>query len=398
MIIGHFQGLWELSGVGSTVGALMREQQAQGHSVYYLDYASSEGFVREHGSCDPYVLVDDDRELFERADALDLDVLHVHHPISGLPPGHVPVVRTVHNFQPLCPSVRHFLGRTGAECHRTYSPLGCLWGHAVDACGPRRPDRWLEGFRKTWQDQTVLPQIYTATVSRMLKDALVDGGYPADRIEVTPMFTTRNEAPFAPPPEDDVPRFLYLGALLEQKGIGVLLEAVANARRPVHLDIAGTGPYKKVLQERIDTLGIRERVTFHGWVNAAARTELLAGARALVVPSIAPETAGAVAVEAAAQGRAVIASAIGGLPEYARHGETAIVVPPGDEEALAIALDQLAGDWSLAAQLGRCGYDVAQEVFTIDYHLQQLYDLYHRSIQEQVGSGTAQQSIKPSFS
>jgi glycosyltransferase involved in cell wall biosynthesis len=256
----------------------------------------------------------------------------------------------------------------------------------------------LEGFRKTWQDQTVLPQIYTATVSRMLKDALVDGGYPADRIEVTPMFTTRNEAPFAPPPEDDVPRFLYLGALLEQKGIGVLLEAVANARRPVHLDIAGTGPYKKVLQERIDTLGIRERVTFHGWVNAAARTELLAGARALVVPSIAPETAGAVAVEAAAQGRAVIASAIGGLPEYARHGETAIVVPPGDEEALAIALDQLAGDWSLAAQLGRCGYDVAQEVFTIDYHLQQLYDLYHRSIQEQVGSGTAQQSIKPSFS
>jgi glycosyltransferase involved in cell wall biosynthesis len=174
-----------------------------------------------------------------------------------------------------------------------------------------------------------------------------------------------------------------MGRLVEQKGLSDLVAAVANLEGSIGLDVAGEGPYRSVLERQIDDLGLADRVRMHGWVDPARCVDLLQGARALVVPSVAPETAGAVVIESAAQGRAVIASDIGGLPEYAWDEETAIVVPPGDVAALTNAIGRLAGDWTLADRMGRRGYEVARKVFSIENHLDRLHDLYVRSIREQ---------------
>jgi len=74
-----------------------------------------------------------------------------------------------------------------------------------------------------------------------------------------------------------------------------------------------------------------------------------------VVPSIWPEPFGQVAIEAMACGRPVVASAIGGLQDSVVHGETGLLVPPGDDKALAEAIRSLLNDPARRAAMGEAG-------------------------------------------
>jgi glycosyltransferase involved in cell wall biosynthesis len=77
---------------------------------------------------------------------------------------------------------------------------------------------------------------------------------------------------------------------------------------------------------------------------------VLASLDVLVLPS-AYEEMGSVLTEAMASGLPVVASDVGGIPEVVRHGETGLLVPPGDVDALAAALDRLVADAGLRARL-----------------------------------------------
>ena len=84
------------------------------------------------------------------------------------------------------------------------------------------------------------------------------------------------------------------------------------------------------------------------------------------------------AAEAMMRGTAVIASAIGGMAEYIRHGETGILVPPGDEEALAGALTLVLRDRELAERMGRRGREIALCELTADTCAERFEFLYRR--------------------
>jgi 2-deoxystreptamine N-acetyl-D-glucosaminyltransferase/2-deoxystreptamine glucosyltransferase len=87
-----------------------------------------------------------------------------------------------------------------------------------------------------------------------------------------------------------------------------------------------------------------------GFVEHSAVPAVLASLDVLVLPS-AYEEMGSVLVEAMASGLPVVASAVGGIPEVVRDGETGLLVPPGDVAALAGVLDRLAADPELRARL-----------------------------------------------
>lgn len=136
-------------------------------------------------------------------------------------------------------------------------------------------------------------------------------------------------APADPPPI----RLVCVGRLAREKGFGVLLDAMRMLDTPVRLDVFGDGTARDELEVAARGLA----VTFHG---ARPRSEIasaLAGAHALVVPSL-REGLGIVALEALAVGRPVIASGTGGLVETVVDGDDGILVPPGDPEALAAAI------------------------------------------------------------
>jgi glycosyltransferase involved in cell wall biosynthesis len=87
-----------------------------------------------------------------------------------------------------------------------------------------------------------------------------------------------------------------------------------------------------------------------------------------------------VALEAMERGRPVIASAVGGLPEIVADGETGLVVPAGDAEALADAIVGLARDLERAAQMGRAGRARALAEFTPERSVERIEELYRAAL------------------
>lgn len=149
-------------------------------------------------------------------------------------------------------------------------------------------------------------------------------------------------------------RVLFVGRLNAQKGVAILLDAIARMRHRVAFDLVGDGPDAAHLRAQADKLGIADRLTWHG---ARPQTELPAfyqRASVLVVPSLG-EGLGLVAVEAQLCEAPVVAFESGGITDTVTHGETGLLVPAGDVDALAAALDRLFDDPELRFALGRAG-------------------------------------------
>ena len=381
MRIGHYQpGIWHQGGISSYVQRVAQGQRAQGHDVFFFDRVPTPPLAKDRPDTAP-IVIDSIDALFRKAAELQLDVLNVHGPLDDLPEDHVPTVRTLHGHEPYCPSGSQHLKRSGQPCKRVYSATGCLHGHFIGRCGSIRPQNLMRAFRQTQVEQRVLPQITTITVSRFLKERMVQAGYPEDRIHVLHSPAPAVEEPFQPPP-DGLPRFAFVGRIVPQKGLDVLLRGMTQVPDDVQLDVVGDGYVAGEMHALVQELGLSPRVTFHGWCESKRVKTLMQNARALVFPSTWHEPAGLVTLEAAAMGRPVIASRAGGIPEYALD-DFALLAPPGDEKALAGHVRQLANDRTRAERMGRAGREVAREMFAEEDFFQKLEVIYMKAIQKE---------------
>ncbi len=138
-------------------------------------------------------------------------------------------------------------------------------------------------------------------------------------------------------------RVLYLGRLIAQKGVDVLLEALARMADPPPLDVAGDGPQRGRLVRLARRRGLSVR--FHGYVEGETKARLLARAAVVCVPSRPRpwglgEGAPLVVREALAAGAHVVASRVGGIPELCAGDPRALLVPPGDPAVLSRAIER----------------------------------------------------------
>jgi glycosyltransferase involved in cell wall biosynthesis len=146
---------------------------------------------------------------------------------------------------------------------------------------------------------------------------------------------------FRSAPVHDLPA-LCLGRLCPEKGFDLALEAAARVGLP--LDVGGAlFPYPEHVAWFEARLRPRLDATrrWLGPLGLEAKVARLARARCLVVPSLVPETASLVAMEALASGTPVVASRLGALPDLVEDGRTGLLVPPGDVDALADALTRI---------------------------------------------------------
>jgi hypothetical protein len=141
---------------------------------------------------------------------------------------------------------------------------------------------------------------------------------------------------------------------------------------PAHLDICGDGAprFTAFLQGVIAEEDVGAHVTLHGRVDRDVVRRFCASHDVLVFPSEWDEPFAAVPVEAMSSGLAVVATTAGGTPEAIVHGETGLLVPPRDPEALAEALRRLAGDDALRQQLGQRAAQVARERFDLKTYVE----------------------------
>ncbi|HEY7268711.1 MAG TPA: glycosyltransferase [Dehalococcoidia bacterium] len=141
-----------------------------------------------------------------------------------------------------------------------------------------------------------------------------------------------------------------------EKGVEYLLDAFdrLDLCDNAVLRIAGDGPERAKLEARAQTSGWGDSVRFEGWLDHERLPEFLRSLDMFVLPSL-YEGFGVAAVEASACGLPVVASRINGIPDVVVDGETGILVPPKDPDALASAIESLVHDPERRKAMGEAG-------------------------------------------
>jgi glycosyltransferase involved in cell wall biosynthesis len=166
--------------------------------------------------------------------------------------------------------------------------------------------------------------------------------------------------------DEHTPLVGAVGRLVHQKGFGVLLDAfrhVLMTHTNTRLVVVGDGPLRGPLMQQAVRLGIGEAVHFVGWRPNAR--DVMPAFDVLAVPSR-WEGFGLVTLEGMGCARPIVASRVSALPEIVLDGETGLLVPSEDVEALASALDELLSAPDRASAMGRAGYARLCEAFSIN--------------------------------
>lgn len=180
----------------------------------------------------------------------------------------------------------------------------------------------------------------------------------------------------------DQPLAVCVARHTHQKGLDVLLTAWAQVVASVptaRLALVGDGPLRTDLTALAHRLGIAEGVSFPGWRNDALHWMAAANVVALASRW---EGFGLVLLEAMAQSRPLVASAVSAIPEIVRDGDTGLLVAPDDPAALAAALTRVLTNPPLAAQLGAAGRARLETDFSVARMAQA-----HATLYAELGAG-----------
>jgi glycosyltransferase involved in cell wall biosynthesis len=244
--------------------------------------------------------------------------------------------------------------------------------------------RWGRLATRLTNPLTDAVEVNSETGARAIENDL---GVPAEKIEVVRSgidldafggSAGRAETRSALGIADGQHLVLYVGRLRPVKGVefGIRAFARASTQHPnMHMAMAGEGEQLGYLDNLATELEISEKVTFLGVRNDLP--DLFAAADSVLMPSL-NEGFPRTAIEAMAAGKPVIATGVGGTPEAIVDGETGILVPPKDVEAMAEALVKLVGDPELQARLGAAGRVRAIQNYSVDNYVARLDGLYRQ--------------------
>lgn len=316
-------------GVQAQVLGLARELRRQGHEVRVLgpcDGPPPESFVTPLGDSlpasangsvaplapDPSATLRTIRALRDEA----FDVVHIHEPLAPGPPITSVVLHTA-------PTVGTFHAAGRSSSYRFLAPaLSRILGR-------------LDHNVVVSKDALALVQGYLGGEYEMLFNG----------VETTEI---RAVAPFA----HDRPAIFFVGRHEERKGLGVLLAALRRLDLDVSCWVAGDGPDTNEL--RVEH-GSDDRIEWLGRISDADKIARLRGASLFCAPSLHGESFGVVLIEAMAAGTPVVASALDGYRNVATDDVDALLVPPGDPDALAEVLHRVLVDDDLARRLVAAG-------------------------------------------
>jgi glycosyltransferase involved in cell wall biosynthesis len=237
-------------------------------------------------------------------------------------------------------------------------------------------------LRRIVRGSDAVTAISTYTAGRLKRQ--VPGVDPA----IIP-FGAAVDAPAEPPPYtfDGARPFelLFVGRLVERKGVHLLLDAVAALPpdRPAIVHVVGDGAERERLQARADRLDLGSRAVFHGFVAKEELERRLRTCDALILPAVIDakgdtEGLGVVLLEAMSYARPVIASAAGGIVDIVRDGRSGFLVPPGDAPALTSAISRLMEDPARARAFGLAGREDVEANFSWDVIADRLAEIYRR--------------------
>ena len=178
----------------------------------------------------------------------------------------------------------------------------------------------------------------------------------------------------ASPWPTDGPTVFFVGRHEPRKGLAVLLDAMRSLPKDAHLWVAGDGPETTALQAQYRS---EPRIEWLGRISDEEKASRLRGADVFCAPSLRGESFGVVLLEGMAAQTPVVASNLPGYHNVARSGADAILVPPGDVNALAQAVAQVLDNPTCAERLVASGQQRAEE-FSMDNLAARYVELYEQ--------------------
>lgn len=172
---------------------------------------------------------------------------------------------------------------------------------------------------------------------------------------------------------------LFVGRLTKQKGVDLLLHALAKLPAGIQLDVVGEGAERAALERLARELGVGPRVRWHGTQQHSELVRFYQSAAALIVPS-ADEGLGLVAAEAMLCETPVVAFESGGLPDVVQHERTGLLVRERSPDALADAIEQMLARPDRGQALGAAGRLHALSTFAPESVARRYIDIYRAAI------------------
>jgi glycogen(starch) synthase len=352
----------------------MRHMRGEGHLAHILttDYRRPEAgpgaaedpdvhreldwYWRDHewrslGPRGRYRLERRNAEIFDRhVDEFRPDVV-TFWPVGGMSLGLIERARRLH-----LPSLLFVL-----DPWLSYGPEHDLWNHMWARLGPAATlaDR-LTGLPTRVDYARAGRWVFCSETMR--RQTLAAGLDATDTTILTPGV---EEGYVNAPPEPHAPpwrwRLLYIGRVVEQKGVATAVESLALLPAGASLRILGEGDerYRQHLERLASRLNVSSQVSFEAPRPREELPSVYRDADAVVFPVEWPEPWGLVPLEAMALGRPVVATGRGGSGEYLRHDENSLIYSAGSPAGLAAALRRLAGDPDLRECLRHGGFETA---------------------------------------
>jgi glycosyltransferase involved in cell wall biosynthesis len=243
-------------------------------------------------------------------------------------------------------------------------------------------------YQEFWVNASPMLTPWIARLFRRSSRILVLGDYWAkvvssalpelvDKVFVLPNASKASQRAIAT--QDQPTKVLFLGQLGARKGAHVLISALARASKgPWQATLAGDGAVDE-FRTLVQHLELAERVKILGWQSDAEVACLLRSADVLVLPSFAENLPMAI-IEAFGHGVPVIATPVGAIPEVVTHYVNGILVPVGDVEALAAAIERIVADRPLREALGAQAKADHAKKFDFDTYVQKLLGIWRSSV------------------
>lgn len=315
------------------------------------------------------------------------DVVHAHNIFPILTPSiydacieaGVPVVQTLHNYRLICPKAT--LYRDGKVCELCVhgSPYQAV-RHACYRDSRLQslvPARMLAAARRnrTWATKVTRYIALTA----FARDKIVEGGVPAELIDLKPNFDEGGTAELTPASEAKRVGAVFVGRFSEDKGVRVLFDAWQGDGQGqglgVPIRVLGDGPLMDEVRPRATPA-----MALLGFVTPAQVRDEMLKASFMLMPSLWYEGMPMVITSAYALGLPVIGSRIGAVAELVEDGTTGLHVTPGDPADLAVKVRWAHEHPDEMRRMGRQAQEVYQRRFSAEVNYPQLMAIYEKAI------------------
>jgi glycosyltransferase involved in cell wall biosynthesis len=311
------------------------------------------------------------------------------YPLIGI----LDVIRLKKIIKRSMPDIVHFQGTSPLFCiaalliQRKYSVIITMHGILMRETRYRSEGNLILGILSRYIERyTVIKLEHLIVVAPQIKNII---NIRKNRTYVVPNGVDLNEIEkVAPAIIEKEHLIMFIGSLVELKGVHILIEALRVAKLSIpdiHLLVAGSGPQEMRLKEMVLASGLNDNVSFLGYLTGEAKFSHIKAAMFLIVPSL-WESLPIVVLEGMACSKAIVASNVGGIPYLIENRINGYLVEPGDVQDLAQKIILLLENDEVLVSMGKASLEKVRE-FTWENIARETFEVYSTIINSSKNAG-----------